>query len=75
MVAATASGQFHLDAVVCLEKKHFLQGLSLRGTTFFLLFLLFSGNSDFTIKDSLLKNCTTSTVHTETKLSAPTYNP
>lgn len=75
MVAATASGQFHLDAVVCLEKKHFLQGLSLRGTTFFLLFLLFSGNSDFTIKDSLLKNCTTSTAHTETKLSAPTYNP
>lgn len=39
VVAAAASGQFHLDAAVCLEEKHFLQGLVLRGTAFFLPFI------------------------------------
>lgn len=34
MVAATASGQSHLDAAVYLEEKHFLQGLVLRDTAF-----------------------------------------
>lgn len=38
VVAATASGQSHLDAAVYLEEKHFLQGLVLRGTAFLLPF-------------------------------------
>lgn len=55
VVAAAASGQFHLDAAVCLEEKHFLQGLVLTGTASFLPFFS-PRNSDFTIKDSLLKS-------------------
>jgi len=56
VVAATASGQSHLDAAVYLEEKHLIQGLVLKDAGFMFFrgfFPLFFRNSKYSNRDCL----------------------